>query len=295
MLECPAFFIAQGLAMVRTLLDDLLTVQRISAVPAILQVLSETTGLRFAAVARVTETNWTACAVFDRIEFGLKVGGELDVTTTLCSEIHASHQPIIISQVSADPDYCHHHTPQIYGFESYISVPVLRANGSFFGTLCALDPLPRDLSSPATRAMFESFARLLTLQLDAEEQQQSTRAALADERLTGHQREQFIALLGHDLRTPLASIQAASDLLLRRSTEVGTQQLAEHVRTASQRASRMVDDLLDFARGQLGNGIPLNWTTPPELNRTLRQVTDELRNAHPRRVLLERLSPLEMF
>ncbi len=84
MLECPAFFIAQGLAMVRTLLDDLLTVQRISAVPAILQVLSETTGLRFAAVARVTETNWTACAVFDRIEFGLKVGGELDVTTTLC-------------------------------------------------------------------------------------------------------------------------------------------------------------------------------------------------------------------
>lgn len=181
MLECPAFFIAQGLAMVRTLLDDLLTVQRISAVPAILQVLSETTGLRFAAVARVTETNWTACAVFDRIEFGLKVGGELDVTTTLCSEIHASHQPIIISQVSADPDYCHHHTPQIYGFESYISVPVLRANGSFFGTLCALDPLPRDLSSPATRAMFESFARLLTLQLDAEEQQQSTRAALADE------------------------------------------------------------------------------------------------------------------
>lgn len=143
--------------------------------------------------------------------------------------------------------------------------------------------------------MFESFARLLTLQLDAEEQQQSTRAALADERLTGHQREQFIALLGHDLRTPLASIQAASDLLLRRSTEVGTQQLAEHVRTASQRASRMVDDLLDFARGQLGNGIPLNWTTPPELNRTLRQVTDELRNAHPRRVLLERLSPLEMF
>ena len=134
--------------MVRTLLDDLLTVQRISAVPAILQVLSETTGLRFAAVARVTETNWTAC-VFDRIEFGLKVGGELDVTTTLCSEIHASHQPIIISQVSADPDYCHHHTPQIYGFESYISVPVLRANGSFFGTLCALDPLPA--TCPARR------------------------------------------------------------------------------------------------------------------------------------------------
>ncbi|MCB4795859.1 GAF domain-containing sensor histidine kinase [Pseudomonas sp. NP21570] len=281
--------------MVRYILDDLLTVQRISAVPAILQVVSETTGLRFAAVARVTENSWTACAVLDRIEFGLKVGGELDVTTTLCSEIHTSQQPIIISQVSADPDYCKHHTPQMYGFESYISVPVLRADGSFFGTLCALDPLPRDLSSPTTRAMFESFARLLTLQIEAEEQQQATRAALADERITGHQREQFIALLGHDLRTPLASIQAASDLLLRRSTEPDTQRLAEHVRTSSQRASRMVDDLLDFARGQLGNGIPLNWTASANLHLVLSQVVNELRTAYPRRVLLDQLPELPVF
>jgi len=281
--------------MAQSILDDLLTVQRISAVPAILQVVSETTGLRFAAVARVTGTSWTACAVLDRIEFGLKVGGELDVTTTLCSEIHASHHPIIISDVSADPDYCNHHTPQLYGFESYISVPVLRADGSMFGTLCALDPLPRDLSSPATRAMFESFARLLTLQIEAEEQQQATHAALANERITGHQREQFIALLGHDLRTPLASIQAASDLLVRRSTEPGTQRLAEHVRTSSQRASRMVDDLLDFARGQLGNGIPLNWTASANLHLVLSQVVNELRAAHPRRVLLEQLPELEAF
>jgi signal transduction histidine kinase len=281
--------------MVQSILDDLLTIQRISAVPAILQTVSETTGLRFAAVARVSETSWTACAVLDRIEFGLKVGGELDVTTTLCSEIHTSQQPIIISQVSADPDYCDHHTPRLYGFESYISVPVLRGDGSFFGTLCALDPLPRDLSSPTTRAMFESFARLLTLQIEAEEQQQATRAALADERTTGHQREQFIALLGHDLRTPLASILAASDLLVRRSSEPGTQQLAEHVRASSQRASRMVDDLLDFARGQLGNGIPLNWTSAANLHLTLLQVVNELRTAHPRRVLLERLPELEMF
>jgi signal transduction histidine kinase len=281
--------------MARSILDDLLTVQRISAVPAILQVVSETTGLRFAAVARVTEDSWTACAVLDRIEFGLKVGGELDVTTTLCSEIHASQQPIIISQVSADPDYCNHHTPQMYGFESYISVPVLRADGSFFGTLCALDPLPRDLSSPATPAMFESFARLLTLQIEAEEQQQATRAALADERITGHQREQFIALLGHDLRTPLASIQAASDLLVRRSTDPGTQRLAEHARASSQRASRMVDDLLDFARGQLGNGIPLNWTASANLHLVLSQVVNELRTAYPSRVLLEQLPELPVF
>ncbi|MDP9032559.1 MAG: sensor histidine kinase, partial [Pseudomonadota bacterium] len=44
---------------------DIATIGRISAVPAILQVVSEMTGLRFAAVARVTDDSWTACAVRD--------------------------------------------------------------------------------------------------------------------------------------------------------------------------------------------------------------------------------------
>ncbi|MDP1007213.1 hypothetical protein, partial [Klebsiella pneumoniae] len=61
---------------------DIATISRISAVPAMLNVISDMTGLRFAAVARVTEDTWTACAVLDQLEFGLGVGGELDLTTT---------------------------------------------------------------------------------------------------------------------------------------------------------------------------------------------------------------------
>lgn len=44
-------------------------------------------------------------------------------------------------------DYCDHPTPKMYGFESYISVPVYRPGGEFFGTLCALDPLPAAISN----------------------------------------------------------------------------------------------------------------------------------------------------
>lgn len=50
---------------------DIATIGRISAVPAMLQVISDITGLRFAAVARVTDDTWTACAVRDELEFGL--------------------------------------------------------------------------------------------------------------------------------------------------------------------------------------------------------------------------------
>lgn len=132
---------------------DIATIARINAVPAILQVICETTGMRFAAVARVTENHWVACAVLDTLGFGLDAGGELDVATTLCHEIRSTHQTIVIDKASEDKQYCGHHTPKLYRFESYISVPVFRTDGSFFGTICALDPNPAALKGSAIQPM----------------------------------------------------------------------------------------------------------------------------------------------
>lgn len=61
---------------------DLAAIDRIQAVPALLEVVCRTTGMDFAAVARVTEDRWIACAVRDDIQFGLQPGGELKVETT---------------------------------------------------------------------------------------------------------------------------------------------------------------------------------------------------------------------
>lgn len=271
--------------MTRTVTEDISSISRISAVPAILQIISETTGLRFAAVARVTHDSWTACAVLDKINFGLQVGGELDVTTTLCHEIHASHETIIIGKVSEDDRYCNHHTPKLYGFESYVSAPVFRTDGSFFGTVCALDPLPATFSVPSVLAMMESFAKLLAVQLEAEEQLEATEAALLDAQQTAELREQFIALLGHDLRNPLSSIMSGAQLLLRRSNEPSMTGIAEHMLTATHRASRLVDDVLDFARGRLGNGIPLNIRDCDNLDKTLAHIVSEMQTSHPQRTL----------
>ena len=108
---------------------DIATINRISAVPAILQVVTEMTGMRFAAVARVTPNSWTACAVLDNLGFGLKPGGELDLVTTLCFESMNSQLPILIDKASEDPLYHDHPTPKIYRFESYFTIPVFRTDG----------------------------------------------------------------------------------------------------------------------------------------------------------------------
>src|SRR5277367_1845655 len=133
---------------------DVQSVSRIEAVPTILDVVCRTTGMRFAAVARVTAEKWIACGVHDEIDFGLKPGGELKVETTICHEIRQSGEPVIIDHVAQDTAYCGHPTPALYGFQSYISVPIVRSTGGFFGTLCAIDPRPHLLNTPGTVGMF---------------------------------------------------------------------------------------------------------------------------------------------
>ena len=126
----------------QSLQDDVALISRIDAVPTILEVVCRTTGMGFAAVARVTEDRWIACAVQDEIAFGLKPGGELKVETTICNEIRASGEPVVIDHVAEDEAFCGHPTPAMYGFQSYISMPIVRRDGAFFGTLCAIDPRP---------------------------------------------------------------------------------------------------------------------------------------------------------
>jgi len=144
---------------------DIAAVQRIPEVEAILKRVCEMTGMGFAAVARVTADRWIACQLLDRIEFGLKPGDELKIKTTICDEIRASGQSVFIDHVAQDPQWRTHHTPALYGFESYISIPIILADGSFFGTLCAIDPAPRVGLSGAVAGM-EAMAAEIAAELE---------------------------------------------------------------------------------------------------------------------------------
>ena len=129
------------------------------AIRAMLEQVCAATSMGFAAVARVTDTRWVACQVIDRIEFGLEPGDELELKTTICDEIRETSKAVVIDHVAADAGWRTHPTPILYGFESYISFPITLADGSFFGTLCAIDPQPREIDTPAIVALFERFSR----------------------------------------------------------------------------------------------------------------------------------------
>jgi signal transduction histidine kinase len=264
---------------------DVRMIGAIEAVPSILEVVCQSTGMGFAAVARVTEGRWIACGVRDQIGFGLAPGGELQIETTICHEIQGHREAVVIDNVAEDPVYRDHHTPRTYGLQSYISVPILLADGSFFGTLCAIDPKPAKVSQPHIVGMFRLFAAMIGHHIDAAQSLEASRNALINERETSGLREQFIAVLGHDLRNPLAGIRGGMRLLGKEDlSEQGTR-VAGMVHDAVNRMSGLIDDVLDFARGRLGSGIALNRSRQP-LAALLDQVVRELRASHPQREIV---------
>jgi sigma-B regulation protein RsbU (phosphoserine phosphatase) len=108
---------------------------------------------------------------------------------------------------------------------------------------------------------------------------------LQRERETAVLREQFIAVLGHDLRNPLASIVGAARLLRREVLSDKGLKVIQLMETSVDRMAGLIDDVLDFARGQLGSGISLNRTVAP-IEPVLRQVVAELEAAHPSREIV---------
>jgi sigma-B regulation protein RsbU (phosphoserine phosphatase) len=109
---------------------------------------------------------------------------------------------------------------------------------------------------------------------------------LATQQETAELREQFIAVLGHDLRNPLAAISAGARILQRSGAlkEQKELRVVDMINSTVARMSDLIDDILDFARGRLGGGITLHRDVRP-LEPVLEQVADELRTASPQRVI----------
>lgn len=266
--------------------NDIERISRIPSVENILEVACEITGMGFAAIARVTSKSWTACATIDKIGFGLSPGGELPLESTICNEIMHHHQIVAIDHVDEDPLYKDHHTPKTYGLQSYISVPIILKSGEFFGTLCAIDRTPYKVNNSKILNTFKLFTELIAFHLDSQQQLHETQRNLKTEKHDAQTREQFIAMLGHDLRNPVNAISNAVQLQLRGSLNERNKRLANIIRDATTRTKGLIDNILDFASGRLGSGIKLNYDNDITIEQTIEQVITELQISWPETEIL---------
>jgi PAS domain S-box-containing protein len=123
------------------------------------------------------------------------------------------------------------------------------------------------------------------------------RAALAIENAQAHAalsavlefQERFVAILGHDLRNPLAATEMGIALLKRRWGSAAPR-IFERLESSSRRMSRMIEQVLDLTRTRLAHGLEMK-PQPVDLCATLRRVVEELRVGHPSRAIELRCDP----
>jgi signal transduction histidine kinase len=149
------------------------------------------------------------------------------------------------------------------------------------------------------RALRASVTRLWTLEvreLDAEHLSDLTRfneaidQALAESVVRYTQdldqsKEIFLAILGHDLRSPLGAVMMSADFMLETGElEEPHLTLTRRIASSSKRMQQMIGDLLDFTRSRLGGGIPIV-RAPMNLAKAVHDVVEEIVAADPSRLI----------
>jgi PAS domain S-box-containing protein len=119
---------------------------------------------------------------------------------------------------------------------------------------------------------------------DAERVLAAERAALAEKERIHSFQERFLAILGHDLRNPLASLTIGVGILKEHAGDAVLRPTLERMDSSARRMSRMVEQLLDFTRIRLAGDLQLTLDSM-ELCTALDNIVMELSAAHPTRTI----------
>lgn len=163
----------------------------------------------------------------------------------------------------------------------------VRKDGSRFWANVVITTL-RDLQQNVVG--FAKVTRDLTLRREAEATRRTLaeqRASLAEKARIQEFQERFLAILGHDLRNPLAAVEMGVSVLSAKTHEPEDARILGRMQSSVSRMARMIEQILDLTRSRLANGLVLD-PQAVDLRDVLSKITEELAIAHPtRRIALE--------
>lgn len=91
--------------------------------------------------------------------------------------------------------------------------------------------------------------------------------------------ETMVAVLSHDLRTPLSAILVGAEVMRIKAQTQAERRSAERIKSSSARMGRMIEQLLDFSR--IRSGVLKLHPKPNDLESVCRAVLEELQQSHP--------------
>lgn len=219
----------------------------------------------------------------DRIWFKSHHGLDLDELSRdpgLCASAILHDSPWVVNDAPHDPRALAN--PLVageFGLQFYAGVPLRTAEGYNLGTLCVLDFAPRQLTETEA-SMLQELAGMVVGEMEL---RLASRRAAQQAREREELNDAFVAMLSHELRTPVTTIYAAAQILARDpevSANRRAQELFPDITSESDRLLRLIDDLLvltQVERGLLepsGEPVLLQRLLPGVIKRELRRAPD---------------------
>jgi signal transduction histidine kinase len=188
----------------------------------------------------------------DRQWFKSRVGVEHTESpreTAFCARAIAQDDDLfVVPDAAADPRFASN--PDVTGglhVRFYAGAPLVTQEGAALGTLCVIDREPRELTAGQERAL-RALSRAVVAQFELRRQNERLRAL---DRL----KDEFVAVIAHDLRTPLTAIRGYVDVLLDGGGGEITETQARFLGIVGRNAdklTRLSADLLFLARAEAG-------------------------------------------
>ena len=171
--------------------------------------------------------------------------------TTFCHYAMVSSGPLLIPDTMADPVFRDVPTVQSLGVRAYAGIPLVTDEGHAIGSFCAIDFVPRQWTELDVEILTElaaSALREIKLRAALTEAEKQTRAAQEATR----SREEVLAVVAHDLRTPLNFIKLGAQLIAEEPGAKENEQVLERVQGAVDLMALLIGDLLEVAKIESG-------------------------------------------
>jgi signal transduction histidine kinase len=271
-----------------------------AATEAILQLLTEQLTMRSSFLTHISGKSGQFKVIATHNEAG---GCDIEVGTSvsLCESFQWSASnadgpsPLLLEDLRSNRDLSSHiELATLPRIGSYIGMPVVLSDGTFFGTLCTVDPEPRQFSLVQAKLLVV-LARLLATQIERDQElaerkwaETELARALTALQTADEQREHmnklqsdFVSIVNHEFRTTLTGIQGFSELM--RDEEFSFQEVKEYaadINADARRLTRMINRLLDL--DQMKSGQMVLHLEEVDLNAIIREVVDQIRPTTPR-------------
>lgn len=134
---------------------------------AILKFLSHRFGFKLWMITRTEGNDWIVLLSEDN-GYDIKPGQVFNWADSFCSQMVLNNAPRIVPYSPDIQIYANAPINQLVTIQAYIGQPLLKEDGSLFGTLCAIDPEPQSKILVEDTPLFDLIAKVLSYTIQAE-------------------------------------------------------------------------------------------------------------------------------